>query len=150
MMWRRSVVLLGFCAALGCEARDSGEERMNAKNEAPESLSRLSQELGLEFPPSTRVLGVLRSNGMDDAVRVKLEIAASDFPSFLERTQLDRAALRPGTRGMLGPDKDFWDPHQSRSLRTGQVARPDARSLNLGFDDSRGDVVIAYLMEHGT
>jgi hypothetical protein len=123
---------------------------MNAKNEAPESLSKLSQELGLEFPPSTRVLGVLRSNGMDDAVRIKLEMSASEFPSFLDRTQIERAALRPGTRGMLGPDKDFWDPHQSQSLRTGQVARPNARSLNLGFDDSRGDVVVAYLMEHGT
>jgi hypothetical protein len=150
MMWRRSVLLLGFCAALGCKARDSGEGRMNAKNEAPESLPRLSQELGLEFPPSTRVLGVLRSNGMDDAVRVKLEIAASEFPRFLEQTHIDRAALRPGTRGMLGPDKDFWDPHQSQALRTGQVARRNARSLNLGYDDSRGDLVIAYLMEHGT
>jgi hypothetical protein len=149
-MRRRSIVLLGMCAALACKARDGEEGSMNAKNEAPESLSKLSQELGLEFPPSTRVLGVLRSNGMDDAVRVKLEIAASEFPSFLERTQIDRAALRPGTRGMLGPDKDFWDPHQSQSLRTGQVARPNARSLNLGFDESRGDTVIAYVMEHGT
>jgi len=149
-MWRRSVVLLGVCAALGCRARDNGEGRMNARNEMPESLSQLSQELGLAFPPSTRVIGVLRSNGMDDAVRVKLEIAASEFPSFLDLTQMDRSAMRPGTRGMLGPDKDFWDPHQSRSLRTGQVARPNARSLNLGFDDSRGDPVIAYLMEHGT
>jgi hypothetical protein len=149
-MWRRGVVLLGVCAVLGCKGRNSGEGRMNAENEAPESLSQLSQELGLEFPPSTRVLGVLRSNGMDDAVRVKLEIAASEFPSFLEHTQIDRAALRPGSRGMLGPDKDFWDPHRSQSLRTGQVARPNARSLNLGFDDSRGDWVIAYVMEHGT
>ena len=149
-MRRRSVVLLGVCAVVGCKARDSEEGRMKAKNEASESLSQLSQELGLQFPPSTRVLGVLRSNGMDDAVRVKLEIAASEFPSFLERTQIDRAALRPGTRGMLGPDKDFWDPHQSKALRTGQVARPNARSLNLGFDDSRGDSVIAYVMEHGT
>lgn len=149
-MWRRNVVLLGLCATLGCEGRNIGEGRMNAKNEAPESPSQLSRELGLEFPPSTRVLGVLRSNGMDDAIRVKLEIGAREFPSFLEQTQIDRAALRPGTRGMLGPDRDFWDPHQSQALRTGQVARPNARSLNLGFDDSRGDVVIAYVMEHGT
>jgi hypothetical protein len=147
---RRSLVLLGMCAVLGCKTRDSGEERMSSQNETSESLSHLSQELGLQFPPSTRVLGVLRSNGMDDAVRVKLEIAAGEFPSFLERPQIDRASFRPGTRGMLGPDKDFWDPHQSQSLRTGQVARPNARSLNLGFDDSRGDSVIVYLMEHGT
>lgn len=149
-MWRRSVVLLGACAALSCEANDTGEERMNATDKAPESLSQLSQELGVELPPSTRVLGVLRSNGMDDAIRVKLEIAASELPGFLDRTSIDRAALRPGTRGMLGPDRDFWDPHQSPALRTGQVSRPSARSLNLGFDDSRGERVIVYLMEHGT
>jgi hypothetical protein len=150
--WRRSVVLLGVCAALGCKARENEEGRMNAKNEAPVpvSVSQLGKELGLEFPPSTRVLGVLRSNGMDDAVRVKLELAASELPAFLERTQIDGAAFRPGTRGMLGPDKDFWDPHQSQSLRTAQVARPNARSLNVGIDDSQGDRVVAYLMEHGT
>jgi hypothetical protein len=87
---------------------------------------------------------------MDDAVRVKLELAATEFPSVLEQTAIDGAGLRSGTRGMLGPDDDFWDPHESKSLRTGQVSRSNARSLNLGFDDSRGDVVVAYLMEHGT
>jgi hypothetical protein len=87
---------------------------MEGKNEASESLSKLSMELGLSFPPSTRLIGVLRSNGMDDAVRVKLEIAATEFPSFLEQTGIDGAGLRPGTRGMLGPDRDFWDPHQSQ------------------------------------
>ena len=148
-MRRRSVLLLGACVVLGCKARDSGEGRMTAKNSAPESLSQLSQQLGLAFPPSTRLVGVLRSNGMDDAVRVKLEIAGGELASFLDGTRIDRAALRPGTRGMLGPDKDFWDPHQSKALRTGQVARPNARSLNLGFDDS-GDPVIIYMMEHGT
>ncbi len=123
---------------------------MEGKNEASESLSKLRMELGLSFPPSTRLIGVLRSNGMDDAVWVKLEIAATEFPSFLEQTGIDGAGLRPGTRGMLGPDRDFWDPHQSKSLRTGQVSRPNARSLNLGFDDGHGGVVVAYLMEHGT
>jgi hypothetical protein len=123
---------------------------MTARDETSESLTKLSTELGLQFPPSTRLIGVLRSNGMDDAVRVKLEIAPTEFPSFLEQTQIDRASLRPGTRGMLGPDRDFWDPHQSKALRTGQVSRPNARALNLGFDDSRDGAVVAYLMEHGT
>jgi hypothetical protein len=83
---------------------------MNAQNEASDSLSHLSQELGLQLPRSTRVLGVLRSNGMDDAVRVELEIAASEFPFFLERTQIDRADLRPGTRGILGRTKTSGIP----------------------------------------
>jgi hypothetical protein len=150
MMARRGFLMLGLYAALACKASDGERAPMNARNEAPESLARLSTELGLEFPPSTRLVGVLRSSGMDDAVRAKLEIGAAEFPSFLERTQIDSASLRPGTRGMLGPDRDFWDPHKSKSLRTGQVSRPNARALNLGFDDSRGDLVVAYLMEHGT
>ena len=149
MMHRRRFLALGV-AALGCKASDSGKERMTASNETPESLSQLSQALGLEFPASTRLIGVLRSNGMEDAVRVKLEMAAKEFPDFLARTQIDPASFRPGTRGMLGPDKGFWDPHQSKSLRTGQASRPSARSLNVGIDDSRADQVVVYLMEHGT
>jgi hypothetical protein len=149
-MRRRSFLAVVVSAALGCKASNSGKEEMTASDEAPESLSQLSQALGLEFPPSARLIGVLRSNGMDDAVRVKLEIATQEFPDFLARTQMDVASFRPGTRGMLGQDKGFWDPHQSKSLRTGQVARPTARSLNLGIDDSRADRVVVYLMEHGT
>jgi hypothetical protein len=149
-MDRRGFLLLGACSALACNARDSERNRMDGQNEASESLSKLSTELGLSFPPSTRLIGILRNNGMDDAVRVKLEIAASEFPAFLTQTGIDDAGLRPGARGMLGPDRDFWDPHQSKSLRTGQVSRPNARSLNLGFDDGRGGLVVAYLMEHGT
>lgn len=41
-------------------------------------------------------------------------------------------------------------PHQAKSLRTGQVTRAAARALNIGFDDSRGDVAVMYLLEDGT
>jgi hypothetical protein len=64
-----------------------GEARQG-KNEASESLSKLSMELGLRFPPSTRLIGVPRSIGMDDAVRVKLEIAATEFPLSWSRREL--------------------------------------------------------------
>jgi hypothetical protein len=87
---------------------------------------------------------------MDDIVRVKLEMASRELPSLVEQTQIDPAAFYPGTRGLLGSDKDFWDPHQAPALRTGQAKRPDARALNLGIDDSRPDVAVVYLVEHGT
>ena len=90
---------------------------------AVESLFALSTELGLEFPSSTRLGGVLRSNGMDDAVRFKLEMSTAEFPSFLAQTGIDPALTRPNMQGIFGPDRDFWTPHQVDSLRTGQVKR---------------------------
>jgi len=68
----------------------------------------------------------------------------------IAQTQIDPASFAPGTAGLLGSDKDFWDPHQAPALRTGQAKRPDARALNLGIDDSRPAVAVVYLVEHGT
>ena len=132
---------------VGC---DRGDARRSGAGQESESLPKLGAELGVQFPPSTQLMGVKRYNGMDDAVLIKLEIAGTEFPSFMAQTRIDPAAIRPGTRGLLGQDEGFWDPHQSPSLRTGQISRPDARAMNVGFDDSRGDVVVVYVMEHGT
>ena len=134
-------------AHVGCERADA---RRSGEGQPSESLPPLSAELGLQFPPSTQLLGVKRYNGMDDAVLLELELAAAEFPAFMAQTRIDPEVIRPGARGLLGPDDGFWDPHRHPSLRTGQASRPDARVLNVGFDDSRGDVVVVYVMEHGT
>jgi hypothetical protein len=42
---------------------------------------------------------------MDDAVRVKLEIAGAEFPSFLEQTRIDRATLRA-----VAPERALAEP----------------------------------------
>jgi hypothetical protein len=87
---------------------------------------------------------------MDDIVHIKLELAPEDVDSLIAQSKIDPASFAPGTGGLLGPDKDFWDPHRAPKLRTAQAHRPDARALNLGIDDSRAAVAVVYLVEHGT
>jgi hypothetical protein len=137
--------------ALSVVACDREDEKMSNNGHGTESLAVLGAELELEFPPSARLLGVLRSpGGMDDAVRVKLEVDPSELPMLLGQTHIEAEAFAQGTGGLLGPDKDFWDPHQAASVRTGQAKRAGGRVLNVGIDDSRAGSAVIYLVEHGT
>jgi hypothetical protein len=147
-MLTRVLLLLGL--SLATAACNTDAEKGSESVTAAESLSTLSKELGLTFPPSTRLGGVLRSSGMDDAVRFKLEMNTSEFPSFLAQTGVDPELTRPNMQGIFGPDRDFWDPHQAKSLRTGQVKRPDARALHVGYGEARPGTTVVYVMEHGT
>jgi hypothetical protein len=132
---------------LGC---NKGGKSMNANHEASESISVLGKELGLAFPPSTRIVGVRRESGIDDMVQAKLEIGKEEFPGFFAKTPIDRSAMRPGTGGFLGSDVDFWDPHKSPALKTGQAQRAGQRALNIGVDESRAVAVVVYVMQYGT
>lgn len=148
MMFTRMFVMVGLSLATVACNTDAGLRSDNVK--AVESLSALSTELGLAFPPSARLGGVLRSNGMDDAVRFKIEMNTADFPSFLAQTGIEPELTRPNMQGLFGPDRDFWDPHRVKSLRAGQVKRPDARALHVGYGESQPGTTVVYVMEHGT
>jgi hypothetical protein len=151
VMQRRAFIEASASVLLGAMGCKDGGTRMNANPEPTESLAALGKELDLVFPPSARLIGVRRSpGGMDDAVRVKLELSTAELPSLLTQTKIETASFRPGARGMLGPDGDFWDPHASASLRTGQDERAGGRVLNVGVDESREGVAVLYLVEHGT
>ena len=151
MMRRREFLEASAWALLGAIGCKDGETRMNANAEPTESLAALGKELDLVFPPSTRLIGVRRSpGGMDDAIRVKLELSPAELPSLLTQTKIAAESFRPGTRGMLGSDGDFWDPHASASIETGQVKRADGRVLNVGVDEGREGVAVLYVVEHGT
>lgn len=149
-MARQMFIRASLAWLLGVFACNTQERAPPSDSQPVETLAALSTELRLQFPPSTRLIGVRRSHGMDDIVRVKLEMASGELPWLVAQTQIDPGAFYPGTRGLLGSDKDFWNPHQAPALRTGQAKRPDARALNLGIDDSRPDVAVVYLVEHGT
>ena len=146
----RALLYAGFSCWLATLACNSKGASGGNPGERVESLAALSTELGLQFPPSTHLVGVRRASGMDDIVRVKLELQLDELPSLVEQTRIHPDDFHPGTRGMLGPDRDFWDPHQRPAIRTGQTKRPGARALNLGIDDSGPDRAIVYLVEHGT
>ena len=62
---------------------------------------------------------------MDDLVSAKVEMKRADWPNFLASTPIHPASFRPGSRGLLGPDKGFWDPTHYPALRTAQAQVPD-------------------------
>jgi hypothetical protein len=116
-----------------------------------ESLDNLSRELKLAFPPGTRLVGVLRDSGMDDSIRVKVEMRSPDFPGFLSSTPIHAESLSPGAGGRLGPDHGFWDPHRARGLRSAQATLEgeEYRVLNIGVGEAGPDVVAVYIVNHG-
>jgi hypothetical protein len=77
-------------------------------------------------------------------------MSAVDWPGFLSHTPIDASLFRPGERGLLGPDNGFWDPHKAQNLRTAEATLPNARVLNIGYDDSRGSIVVVFIVNHGT
>lgn len=147
---RRLIIRAVAACALAVLACNTREPQRNGESAPPESLAALGTELNLRFPPSTRLIGVRRENGMDDIVQVKLEMAREDVALLVEQTHIDPASFYPGTGGLMGPDQEFWDPHQAPALRTGQADRPGGRALNLGIDDSRPGAAVVYVVEHGT
>ncbi|HET9953360.1 MAG TPA: hypothetical protein VFQ61_02590 [Polyangiaceae bacterium] len=143
-------IALSLMLAVGALHCSKGTKSMSSTTKPAESLPALSTELGLSFPASTRLIGVRREAGIDDAVQAKLEMSSADVPAFLASTPLDVSAMRSGTRGFLGADVDFWDPHKASALKTGQGMLPAGKALNIGVDESRGTIAVVYVMRHGT
>jgi hypothetical protein len=150
-MRRRTALLVVFGGLLSAVQCRNAEQAMTSEDKPTESLEQFGTELNLPFPPSARLIGISRSpGGMDDAVRIKLEMAKDDLAAFLAQTHVDVQSFRPGTRGMLGADRGFWDPHRAKGLRTAQIQRAGARALNVGVDESDERVAVLYIVEHGT
>ena len=110
----------------------------------------LGHELNVALPPSTRVIGVERENGMDDLVGAKLEIPEPEWSHFIASTPIQPDAFRGGSRGMLGEDHGFWDPAQAPGLRTAQAVLPGTRVLNIGVSAPVNGIVVVYIVNHGT
>jgi hypothetical protein len=121
-----------------------------AQPRSPETLAALAPELGVTFPPSTRLLGVRRLNGMDDWIGVKVEMRRADWPVFLSSTPIDPATLTPGEAGLFGPDQGFWEPNQHSDLRAAQAVLGEVRALNVGVADVGSETVIVYIVNHGS
>jgi hypothetical protein len=133
-----------LCAAIVSSTlacfRDSGDESMSADT--------IVSQLGLSIPPGTRILGASKSNEREGLVRAKLEIPATQVASFMASANIQ--ALEEAGPDLLGPDKDFWDPHQAGPLRSGDAALPGARFLLVAVEERNTEKAIVYLMVHGT
>lgn len=142
---------IAACLCLLSLVMGSRCEKARKRGGASESPATLSAELGLTFTPGTRVLGVHRdSGGMDDAVLLKLEIPKTEFETFWATTHIDRESMWPARPAMLGPDEDFWDPNKASALSIGKAARAGGRAMTIGLDESRPDVAVVFILEHGT
>jgi hypothetical protein len=144
--WRR--VLLVACALSGIAACKS--KGPQGTRQAEETLESVGQEIGLVFPAGSRLVGVHRERGADDLIAVKVEMPAAAWPTFVATTPIAPTLFRAGERGLLGSDDAFWDPHRCTNLRTAEAPLPHARVLNLGYDDSRGNIFAVYVVNHGT
>jgi hypothetical protein len=148
---RPSLAILGLSLMAGW-ALASCKNRIGTHmtTKPADTLQDIGKELGLQFPPGTRLLGVRREAGIDDWLGVKIELSAAEWPGFLACTPINPESFRAGERGFLGADSGFWDPHQAKKLRTAQAPMPNARAFNLGYDDSAATSVIVYIVNHGT
>jgi hypothetical protein len=138
-------------AVTSCRKNNVDRARdMNERNQPGTTLAQLAQEAGVGLPPSARLVGSARENGMDDLLRFKVEIPLGDLPAFFAASPVPVEALEPGEGGLLGPDQGFWDPSHAKRLRTGQKILPGQRALNIGIDDGRMEVAIIYIVNQGT
>jgi hypothetical protein len=107
-------------------------------------------KLGVEFPASAKALGLETMSGMDDAVRIKVEMSRTDYPAFLESTSIPQEEIDESRRFHLGPDNDWWDPSRPSSLPTGQVILENSSVLNVGADLSDSEKAVVYIFWHQT
>ena len=143
-------VALALVGALGCGEKQ-GTDGRTANVSTAGDIKPFETELGLQFPAGTKLIGYHREDGMDDYLGIKVEMPRAALKGFLASTPVAEERYTDGEGGLLGPDgRGYWDPHRQPKLRTGQAQLPGARALNIGYDDSRPDVAVVFVVTHGT
>lgn len=145
-MRRDSALLLLLLCSIACEQRTKNPPPPPSASE----WAALGRELGLKFPPSSRLLKLERQNGMDDMVRLQVALPTRDLPAFITGSAIRTEQLREGAASCFMPDDEFWDPSRALNMRSFQAALPDARYWCLGIDDGRPGTAYLYIMNHGT
>jgi hypothetical protein len=109
-----------------------------------EKLPQLAQKVGLHFPADATLIGAHHERGIDELVRLKVEVPESELESFLRGLPFSKGDARPGKDAHFGPDRDFWDPNQSSFERfyEGRVAE---RSMRLGISHAKSGRIIVYV-----
>ena len=146
--WRCLFQGIPLAALLGAAPLAISCERNKADLQPGDRIESVGREVAVRFPPSTRLIGVHREKGIDEWIGVKVEMSSGDWPGFLASTPIDPGLFEPGSCGKLGSDFAFWDPHKAKKLRTAQAILQNGRVLNIAYDDSRGSVVVVYVVNH--
>ena len=109
-------------------------------------LREAEQETHLTFPASKRILFWDAWRGNGPYLRMKLEMAAADWPAFVAASPFRDQPLQKDASAYLGADHGVWSPYQVAHLVQGRVWQPAIFDLSLGADLSRPDVVVVYLV----
>jgi hypothetical protein len=136
-------------SAAGCDSKIDSDGR-TADVATTQDIQSIQKSLGVHFPNGSRLIGSHREDGMDDYLGAKVEMPRTALTAFLESCPIPKDRYADGEGGLLGSDSGFWDPNKQPKLRTGQAQLPGARALNIGYDDSRPDVAVVFVVNHGT
>lgn len=144
------VFLVVFTLSIaGCQGRSSTEPVVPMNQN--EQLALLSTEVGLEFPPDTKILGMRDDqSGLDGAVFAKLQLEAGQWDALLSASPFVNEPFEDTKRYLLGPEDGWWDPKTPSLLPTASLNLPGGKVLNLGVDQSDSDVTTLYVFCHET
>jgi hypothetical protein len=143
------ITALLAASTFGCNNKDRNDGR-TVDVASVDDIHSIEKALGVRFPDGSRLVGSHREDGMDDYLGAKVEMPRSALAGFLESCPIPNERYADGEGGLLGSDNKFWDPNKQPKLRTGQAQLPGARALNIGYDDSRTDVAVVFVVNHGT
>jgi hypothetical protein len=145
----RRILLATFALATVVALAFVALQNRNARKTAQESLPMLAGEIGVTFPPETRLVGVRREHGIDDFVALKLRVPAAALPSFVSDLPFGEDDFRPGDQAVFGETRGFWDPAEARFERyvEGRVA---SRALQIGIATAENGWVAVYIVCFGT
>jgi hypothetical protein len=146
-MLLRWLLLCGTPLAFSCHAAEHDKVHRDGE-QMSHNLDALSAKLGVSLPGDARIIGVASEEGMDDMLRVKLEMPTPSLTRFLADSKVPH--FDDSSADILGPDEGFWDPHKATRLRIGDIQLAGARFLTLAIDDSRQGIATVYVMNHGT
>lgn len=108
----------------------------------------IEKVLGFDLPESAQILMLDRQVGIDDMLRAKIEMPRSSFDAVAQRLPVPLDGMSSGP-GRLSADKGLWNPRSTPHIKSGQVARPGGRFVNIGVAQSDERVTL-FVVEHGT
>lgn len=133
---------------LACNTEGSRMRRVESQP-SDVDVDKVGKQLGLQLPSGTQVVGMeTESGGPDGAIFVKLQVPGAHSEQFIRNCGVTR--FESGLADLLGPDRGFWDPHQAKTLKVGDVPVHSTRAMVIGLDDSRTDALVVYVVNHGT
>lgn len=139
--------------ATACSGAASGNATTPSSNSSEVSMQdaqSVASQIGVTFPASARVEHADKIEGRDNAARVALVMAATDWATWRAKlVPADAPPFSADANFHLGPDEGGWAPGKAAGLTTVQVPWREGReSLNLGYAPAGDGQVRVFLFWH--